>query len=411
MYAAIYCRKSVSTQRGESMQSQLAICRGYLTAHRSEEIAADAWIYQDEGFSGAAMQRPAMQRLLGDVRARLISCVVCYRLDRISRSVADFTALMEEFSRFHVDFLCASEEFDTAKPMGRAMLYIASVFSQLERETLAERVRDNMYTLAADGRWLGGPPPYGFRIRRMPPPRPYSVLLPDAEEQETVRMIFSLFRAFRDVEQTEKAVTNFRSRTGKPFSVRYLRCILRNPVYAAADADAARFLQSQGWKIAFSPCEAEECGMLAFGKRPNSGAAEPLVTRGLHPALISGKEYAEIQYQLGFSKRSRLGVSGLLQQILRCGICGGEMFCKSRSGRNGQFDYICKRKARQKSCICANLNGNKADAATWKAVCDAMGFSAVVRAAGESDRRALLQICVEKAEWDGDSLRLTLRSR
>lgn len=411
MYAAIYCRKSVSTQRGESMQSQLEICRGYLSAHRSTKIAADAWVYQDEGFSGAAMHRPAMQRLLGDVRARLISCVVCYRLDRISRSVADFTALMEEFSRYHVDFLCASEEFDTAKPMGRAMLYIASVFSQLERETLAERVRDNMYTLAAEGRWLGGPPPFGFRIRRMPPPHSYSVLVPNAEEQKTVGTIFSLFCTYGDIEQMEKATAHLQNRAGKPFSVRYLRSILRNPVYAAADADAALFLRSQGWKIAFSPYEAEGYGMLTFGKRPNSGAAEPLVTHGVHPALISGREYAEIQQQLGFEKRNGAEFIGLLRLMLRCGVCGGEMLCKPRSGRMSQYDYICKRKVRQKSCNCVNLNGYIADKKVWGAVCAAMEFPAAVRLAGESDRRALLQICVEKAEWNGDSLFLTLRSR
>ena len=407
MYAAIYCRKSVNTQRGESMQSQLAHCRAYLAVHRSQENAANAWIYQDEGYSGAAMQRPAMQRLLADIRSHLISCVVCYRLDRISRSVADFTALMNEFSRYRVDFLCASEEFDTAKPMGRAMLYIASVFSQLERETLAERVRDNMYTLAADGRWLGGTPPYGFRILRSPPPHPQSRLMPAPDEQAVLQRIFSHYRKYHDLQLLADSLSDCRNRLGNPFSVRYLRAILRNPVYAAADSDAAAYLNEIGADTSFDSSPTD--GILLYGKRPNHGNAAPLAAIGGQPALLTGNEWVSWQKILATKPKLQHSDTAFLRGILSCDICGSAMMPKQRTNRAGQFDYICKGKRQKQRCSCKNLVGIAADAAVWDTLCAELHLPETVRNACFSDRRAVLVLVVQQLTWDGTSLHLMLR--
>ena len=101
--------------------------------------------------------------MLKQCRQRQIRCIVCYRLDRISRNVGDFSALIDELNRLDITFNSISEKFDTTSHMGRAMMYIASVFAQLERETIAERIHDNMLELAKDGRWLGGNPPTGYR--------------------------------------------------------------------------------------------------------------------------------------------------------------------------------------------------------------------------------------------------------
>ena len=100
------------------------------------------------------------RKMIEDIKK--LDYVVCYRLDRLSRSVSDFSALVEMMNRNKTGFICIKEEFDTSKPMGKAMMYIASVFSQLERETIGERVRDNMLMLAKTGRWLGGNTPLGY---------------------------------------------------------------------------------------------------------------------------------------------------------------------------------------------------------------------------------------------------------
>lgn len=414
MYAAIYCRKSVNTQKGESMQSQLEHCRAYLAAHRSAEEAQRAWVYRDEGFSGAALRRPAMQRLLQDIRGGRIHCVVCYRLDRISRSVSDFTALMEEFSRYRVSFLCAAESFDTEKPMGRAMLYIASVFSELERETIAERVRDNMYTLAADGRWLGGPPPYGYRILRTPPPHPRSYLAAAAEAFPTVQAMFAAFLRRGNIDDALAAVQSMAQRGSSGISRRFLRDMLQNPVYAAADVHTAAQLSAMGYAIVFSPQPYCPEGVSVYGRHPNHrrDTSALLAAKGSHPAVCSGREWQYICHALRGEnvepKPSREPV-GLLRRMLRCGRCGDVMQCKRRSGREGQYDYICRKKARQSGCDCPNLTGNAADAAVWETIAHACGLPTTVPISPMEVRTAAVELVAASAVWDGDMLRLTLR--
>ena len=139
MRFAIYSRKSVLTGRGESIENQVELCRSYLAAHypgvRPEEVA----VYEDEGFSGKDFQRPQFRRMLEDIRRARPEALVCYRLDRVSRSVGDFADLIRRLEGWGVAFLCIREKFDTSTPMGKAMMYIASVFAQLERETIAQQ--------------------------------------------------------------------------------------------------------------------------------------------------------------------------------------------------------------------------------------------------------------------------------
>lgn len=137
------------------------MCIAYIRSKFPDVKDPDIVIYKDEGFPQKYRQA-RVSKMLIDLKARKPDYVVCYRLDRISRNVSDFSSLIEDLNEREVSFICIKEEFDTSKPMGKAMMYIASVFAQLERETLAERVRDNMLMLARTGRWLGGTPPTGF---------------------------------------------------------------------------------------------------------------------------------------------------------------------------------------------------------------------------------------------------------
>ncbi len=119
-----------------------------------------------EGFSAKDTNRPEFQKMLLDIKKRKPDYIVCYRLDRVSRNVSDFSNLIEDLNSQKVNFICIREQFDTSTPMGRAMMYMASVFAQLERETVAQRVRDNMIMLARSGRWLGGTAPTGFTTEK-----------------------------------------------------------------------------------------------------------------------------------------------------------------------------------------------------------------------------------------------------
>ena len=152
----IYGRKSVFTGKGESVENQIEMCREYIASRFAEDAEREIRIYEDEGFSAKNTDRPQFQKMLRDLREIRPEYIVCYRLDRISRSVSDFSALIETLNQNGISFICIKEEFDTSRPMGKAMMYIASVFAQLERETIAERVQDNMLMLSYTGRWLGG---------------------------------------------------------------------------------------------------------------------------------------------------------------------------------------------------------------------------------------------------------------
>jgi len=147
MTIAIYSRKSKFTGKGESIANQIELCkqeaRQYLSKKSITEADAKILLYEDEGFSGKNTARPEFQRMMAAIRAKEIDCVICYKLDRISRNVGDFARTYEDFEKNKVDFLCVNEKYDTTTPAGRAMMGMVSVFAQLERETTAERIRDN----------------------------------------------------------------------------------------------------------------------------------------------------------------------------------------------------------------------------------------------------------------------------
>ena len=133
--AGIYTRKSKFTGKGESIEQQVNVCKEYLKRLDIEDFL----IYQDEGFSGKSTDRPMYKQMLRDAHSNKFSLIICYRLDRISRNVADFSLLVRELEKLEIGFISVSEQFDTTTPLGRAMMYISSVFSQLERESIRDR--------------------------------------------------------------------------------------------------------------------------------------------------------------------------------------------------------------------------------------------------------------------------------
>ena len=156
---AIYSRKSKYTGKGDSIENQIEMCKNYVLRTLTD---VEFLIYEDEGYSGGNLDRPKFKKLMSDIKTGNIDYLVCYRLDRISRNVADFSGTLEILQENHCNFISIKEQFDTTTPMGRAMIYIASVFAQLERETIAERVKDNMFEMAKNGYWTGGKIPLGF---------------------------------------------------------------------------------------------------------------------------------------------------------------------------------------------------------------------------------------------------------
>ena len=159
----IYSRKSKWTGRGESVENQLTMCREYIQYNIEGADKAEIVEYEDEGYSGKNTNRPQFQKMMSDIKQGQCSYLVCYKLDRLGRNIADLANLIETLNKLNVSFVSIKERFDTSTPIGKAMIYFAGVLAQMEREQIAERVRDNMIMLARKGRWLGGNTPLGFR--------------------------------------------------------------------------------------------------------------------------------------------------------------------------------------------------------------------------------------------------------
>ena len=246
---ALYSRKSKFTGKGESIGNQVELGKEYVRVHFGDAAVDKIVVYEDEGFSGGNLNRPAFKRMMDAAKKRQFKAIIVYRLDRISRNVSDFSGLIEELARLDISFISIKEQFDTSTPMGRAMMYIASVFSQLERETIAERIRDNMHELAKTGRWLGGTTPTGFESEAI---KSITVdgktkkacklkLVP--EEADIVKTIFDLYVETDSLTLTEAALIKqgFKTKNGKYFTRFSVKAILQNPVYMVADQEAYDF--------------------------------------------------------------------------------------------------------------------------------------------------------------------------
>ena len=198
------------------------------------------------------MNRPGFKNMMDAARKKRFQALIVYRLDRISRNISDFAGLIEELTRLDIDFVSIKEQFDTGTPMGRAMMYIASVFSQLERETIAERIRDNMHELAKTGRWLGGTTPTGYASETVESVSPGGKtkracrlrLIP--EEADKVRLIYSLYLELDSLAGTEARLMQLgiQTKNGRSFTRFSIRGILQNPVYLTADLEAYEYPKS-----------------------------------------------------------------------------------------------------------------------------------------------------------------------
>lgn len=392
---AVYARKSKYTGKGESIENQIQKCRKYMEdflAREKDDGRLDAGVeiqfleYKDEGASGKNMERPMMKKLLSDIEGGAIQKLVCYRLDRVSRSVKDFAELFEILASLGVEFVSVSESFDTANPMGRAMISMSSVFAQLERETIAERITDNMMALAKTGRWLGGKPPLGYASRKVElydesgRKRSHYCLAEVPEEAELVKLIFTMYLQAGSLTKLETYLLNrdIVSRNNKPYGRYVLRAILSNPVYCTADSRVFQYLCKNSYGIYTEEVFFDgEHGLTAYNKnnsrakgRRINDVKDWVVAVGEHKGLVSSELWIQVQERLkrnaGMSYRYPRRIGALLSGILQCGGCGSYMRPKGgRAAQDGEVRYYyqceCKERSRGQKCQMPNLSGNVVD--------------------------------------------------
>lgn len=386
---AIYSRKSKFTGKGESIGNQVELCKEHIRNLFGEEYIERCVVFEDEGFSGGNLMRPAFQKMMADVRKHKFKAIVVYRLDRISRNISDFTGLTDELNKLGVSFVSIREQFDTSTPMGRAMMFIISVFSQLERETIAERIRDNMHELAKTGRWLGGNTPLGFKSEAVSKvtvdgkARKSFKLVPVSEEADVPKMIFDLYTETDSLTAVEAELLRRRIKTkqGKDFTRFAIKAILQNPVYMVADEDAYRYFTERHADVCF-PREAFDgtYGIMAYNRTDQEKGRTTvllpvdawIIAIGQHPGFVPSKQWIKVQESLDRNKskgyRKPRNNEALLTGLLFCS-CGDRMYPKlsQRVTADGEpiYTYVCKMKERSKRerCNRRNASGNSLDAA------------------------------------------------
>src|SRR5215217_7902622 len=164
---AIYTRKSTEEgleQEFNSLHAQREAAEAYIASQRHAGWIAVPRRYDDGGFSGASMERPALRQLLAEVEAGNVDCVVVYKVDRLSRSLLDFSRLIQVFDRHHVSFVSVTQQFNTTHSMGRLTLNILLSFAQFEREIIGERTRDKIAAARRKGKYAGGRPVLGYDV-------------------------------------------------------------------------------------------------------------------------------------------------------------------------------------------------------------------------------------------------------
>ena len=226
---AIYTRKSNEAgleQEFNSLHAQREACEAYIASQKSEGWVLVRDQYDDGGISGGTLERPGLKRLMQDVEDGLVDVIVVYKIDRLSRSLADFAKLVEVFDQHGVTFVSVTQQFNTTTSMGRLTLNILLSFAQFEREVTAERIRDKVAASRRKGMWMGGVPPFGYRVENRK-------LVVDDEAATHVRWIFARFLEIGSCTELAREVDTRSIRTprGNRIDKKYLYRLLNNRAY------------------------------------------------------------------------------------------------------------------------------------------------------------------------------------
>lgn len=331
-----YTRKSVYSDTSDSTEVQYKLAVNYCNIHyENYEIIK----YEDEGYSGASTQRPDFNRLISDIKSGFLDVVICYKLDRISRNIRDFSNFYAMLEELNVDFVCLKDNIDTSTNLGRTMMYISSVFSQFERETIAERVADNMIELAKSGKWTGGKAPTGYRLEKIfIDGKSHTTLVPNPDTLPFFNFVIDTFLeknfSLNGLE-TYFRQNQIKSLNGKYLSSTVLYNLMRNPIYCTADKRSLTYFKELGCTIG---CPEEKFngqnGILIYGRtsggKHKKHTCNPpnkwVVSVGLHKPLLSSDKWLAIQSRFGYNtfNKARKHKIGILKGILKCS-CGYTM--------------------------------------------------------------------------------------
>lgn len=384
---AVYARKSKVTETGKSIEVQKEKCIALAYA-RFGATREEILVYEDEGKSGFYADRPAYRRMLNDIEQNKIRVVICYKIDRISRRTVDLLNLVQQMDQKGIAFVSVSDkELDTTSRTGKIMISLLSAISEFERDIIAERITENMYELAKEGRWLGGTCPLGYcskKERQMANGHKTSInhLAPVEKELATVRLMFETFLRTASLSATAEELNQrqLKSKNNKSFTNKSVKNILTNPVYAVADSDMRSYFAANDITLWADDAAFDGLhGMIAYNKTEqtkelgdSSRVLDPRYTQrtvrrdmkewviaiGKHKGIIRGADWIRAQRIISdnsknLSARPKASTKSLLSGFIRCINCGGKMFVRGESGRTNpdgsrRFHYVCDVKYRNK---------------------------------------------------------------
>ena len=289
---AIYTRKSSDEgleQEFNSLHAQREACEAFTASQRHEGWHVLAAHYDDGGFSGGTMDRPALQRLLADIAAGKVDVVVVYKIDRLTRSLFDFAKIVEAFDAKGVSFVSVTQQFNTTTSMGRLTLNVLLSFAQFEREVTSERIRDKIAASKQKGMWMGGAVPLGYdAIDRK--------LRINAEEAKTVRLLFELYLKLGSVRQLREEC----QRLGLPTKLR--------TILDGRKSGGTAFSRGHLYRILSSP--------IYIGRIPHKGRSY----EGEHEAIIDAETWDKVQAQLAMNAGRKRGRASSKHPSLLAGL-------------------------------------------------------------------------------------------
>lgn len=362
---AIYTRKSKFTGKGESIENQIEKCKKFIEFKFNID-SENVNIFIDEGFSGKNENRPQYQLMMEKIKKQQINSIVIYQLNRLGRNARDIHNTMQLCDDLGVIIYSATEGFDSSTSFGRAVIGILASLAQLEREQLAERVKDNMYTLAKMGRWLGGQSPLGFDgsreyyIDETGKERSITKLKKNEEELKLVKLLYDKYLEEKSLSQVGKwaLINHLTGKNGGNLNKNAINVILQNPVYVKSSKEVFEYLSNEGYEVCGEP---NGNGLLRYGKDD-----EQIVATAKHKGVIPSDQWIEVQKILKDNayKAPRMGKTNtaLLTGLLRC-KCGSTMrisYGQKRKDGTKPFYYICNMKINSGGARCnlKNLNGN-----------------------------------------------------
>ena len=329
----IYTRKSTEEgldQDFNSLDAQKEACAAYIKSQASEGWKLIDKQYSDGGISGGTMERPALQKLLEEIKQGRVDVVVVYKIDRLTRSLMDFARMVEVFDAHNVSFVSITQQFNTTTSMGRLTLNVLLSFAQFEREVTAERIRDKIAASKRKGMWVGGPVPVGYKTID-------KKLIIEPDEAETVRRLFAMYLELGSVFElrqrldelgwcTPVRVSRNGNRSGdKPYSRGQLYWILRNPIY--------------------------------IGKVRHGDEVWP----GQHQAIINEPTWTAVQEQLKAGSNTGVHTNEPIGQQLLTGILfdetGDRLTPSHAGGKIRRYRYYVSQRL---------LQGSKSDQSGWR---------------------------------------------